>query len=166
MVNSKEKLAKEFENLSKKFINKEKRNELLDSLKNDKTKWFMWSAEMKNILKNLNKTEAIKLSAYILAIEQKPESIFCNNKLKKFLIEKTEFYKYYDFKLEKDLKKIKGKNKNLWISKILRLFISRSFLGILILLLILGFIVWFYIDRNTCLDFVDKVIQPFLKAIK
>ena len=166
MKNSKEKLAKEFENLSKKFINKEKRNELLDSLKNDKTKWFMWSAEMKNILKNLNKTEAIKLSAYILAIEQKPESIFCNNKLKKFLIEKTEFYKYYDFKLEKDLKKIKGKNKNLWISKILRLFISRSFLGILILLLILGFIVWFYIDRNTCLDFVDKVIQPFLKAIK
>ena len=166
MSNSKEKLAKEFENLSKKFINKEKRKELLDSLKGDKTKWFMWSAEMKNILKNLDKTEAIKLSAYILAIEQKPESIFCNNKLKKFLIEKTEFYKYYDFKLEKDLKKIKGKNKNLWISKILRLFISRSFLGILILLLILGFIVWFYIDRNTCLDFVDKVIQPFLKAIK
>ena len=86
--------------------------------------------------------------------------------IKKFLIEKTEFYKYYDFKLEKDLKKIKGKSKNLWISKILRLFISRSFLGILILVLILGFIVWFYIDREICLDFVDKIIQPFLKAIK
>jgi len=166
MVNSKEKLAKEFEKLSKKFINKEKRKELLDSLKKDKTEWFRWSAEIKNILKNLNKVESVKFSAFILAIEQKPESEFCKNRLKKFLIEKTEFYKYYDFKLERDLKKIKGKSKNLWISKILRLFISRSFLGILILVLILGFIVWFYIDRDTCLDFVDKIIQPFLKAIK
>ncbi len=166
MVISKEKLAKELEKLSEKFINKEKRKNLLDSLENDKTKWFIWVAEMKNILKNLDRTEAIKFSAYILAIEQKPESKFCSDKLKKFLIEKTEFYKYYDFKLEKDLKKIKGKSKNLWISKILRLFISRSFLGILILVLILGFIVWFYIDREICLDFVDKIIQPFLKAIK
>jgi len=166
MVNSKEKLAKELEKLSKKFINEEKRKKLLNSLKNDKTKWFMWSAEMKNILKNLDKVESVKFSAFILALEQKPNSKFCQNQLKKFLIEKTEFYKYYDFKLEKDLKKIKGKSKNLWISKILRLFISRSFLGILILFLILGFIVWFYIDRDTCLDFVDKIIQPFLKAIK
>ena len=166
MANSKEKLAKELEKLSKKFINKEKRKELLNSLKKDKTEWFRWVAEMKNILKNLDRTEAVKFSAFVLALEQKPGSEFCQNKLKKFLIEKTEFYKYYDFKLEKDLKKIKGKSKNIWISKILRLFISRSFLGILILLLILGFIVWFYIDRETCLDFVDKIIQPFLKAIK
>jgi len=166
MANSKEKLAKELEKLSKGFIDKEKRKELLNSLKKDKTEWFMWVAEMKNILKNLDKTEAIKFSAFILALEQKPDSEFCQSKLKKFLIEKTEFYKYYDFKLEKDLKKIKSSSKNLWISKILRLFISRSFLGILILLLILGFIGWFYIDRETCLDFVDKIIQPFLKAIK
>jgi len=166
MANSKEKLAKELEKLSKEFIDKEKRKELLNSLKKDKTAWFMWVAEMKNILKNLDKTEAIKFSAFILALEQKPDSEFCQNKLKKFLIEKTEFYKYYDFKLERDLKKIKSSSKNLWISKILRLFISRSFLGILILLLILGFVGWFYIDRETCLDFVDKIVQPFLKAIK
>lgn len=166
MANSKEKLAKELEKLSKGFIDKEKRKELLNSLKKDKTEWFMWVAEMKNILKNLDKTEAIKFSAFILALEQKTDSEFCQNKLRKFLIEKTEFYKYYDFKLERDLKKIKSSSKNLWISKILRLFISRSFLGILILLLILGFIGWFYIDRETCLDFVDKIVQPFLKAIK
>ncbi|NQV00758.1 MAG: hypothetical protein HQ537_01360 [Parcubacteria group bacterium] len=166
MVNSKEKLAKEFENLSKKFIEQEKRKVLLNSLKEDKTEWFRWSAEIKNILKNLNKVEAVKFSAFALAIEQKPDSEFYQNKLKKFLIEKTEFYKYYDFKLEKDLKKIEGKNKNLWISKVLRLFISRSFLGILILVLILGFIIWFYADRESCLEFVKGVVQPFLKAIK
>jgi len=166
MTNSKEKLAKELENLSEKFIEQEKRKVLLESLENDKTEWFRWSAEIKNILKNLDKIEAVKLSALTLALEQKSESEFCQNTLKKFLIEKTEFYKYYDFKLEKDLKNIKAKSKNLWTSKIMRLFISRSFLGILILLLILGFIVWFYIDRENCLDFVDKIIQPFLKAIK
>jgi len=166
MANSKKKLAKELEKLSKKFINKEQRRELLDSLNKDKTKWFMWSAQMKNILKGLNKTEAVKFSAFTLTLEQKPRSKFCQDQLKKFLIEKTEFYKYFDYGLEKDLKDSKDKRKNLWISKILRLFISRSFLGILILGLILGFIVWFYIDRDTCLDFVDKIIQPFLKAIK
>ena len=166
MANSKEKLAKQFEKNSKKFINKEKRKDLLFSLKKDRTDWFVWSAEAKNILKNLDKTEAVKFSALCLALEQRPESEFHQNNLKKFLIEKSKFYKYFDFKLEKDLKKIKGKNKNIWTSKILRLFISRSFLGILILVLILGFILWFYIDRENCLDFVDKIIQPFLKAIK
>ena len=166
MANSKEKLAKQFEKNSKKFINKEKRKDLLFSLKKDRTDWFVWSAEAKNILKNLDKTEAVKFSALCLALEQRPESEFHQNNLKKFLIEKSKFYKYFDFKLEKDLKKIKGKNKNIWTSKILRLFISRSFLGILILVLILGFILWFYIDRENCLDFVDKIIQPFLRAIK
>jgi len=166
MTNSKEKLAKEFEKLSEKFINKEKRKVLLNSLNKDKTEWFRWSAEIKNILKSLGETDIIKFSAFVLALEQKSDSKFCKNQLKKFLIEKTEFYKYYDFKLDKDLKNIKAKSKNLWTSKIMRLFISRSFLGILILLLILGFIVWFYIDRETCLEFVDKIIQPFLKAIK
>ena len=166
MAYSKTKLAKELEKLSKEFLEEEKRKALLDSLKKDKTEWFKWSAEMKNILKNLDKGEAIKFSVFGLALEQKPESGFCQDKLKKFLIEKTEFYKYQDFKIEEDLKKIKSSSKNLWTSKILRLFISRSFLGILILILILGFIAWFYIDRETCLEFVDRIVQPFLKAIK
>lgn len=166
MVKSKEQLVKEFENLSEKFIEKEERKLLLNSLKKERTEWFRWSAETKNILNNLDETDAIKFSAFMIALEQKPDSNFCQDKLKKFLIEKIEFYKYHDFEIEEDLKKIKNNSKNLWINKISRLFISRSFLGILILLLILGFIVWFYIDRETCLEFVDRIIQPFLKAIK
>jgi|GEM_PF-1419893 len=163
---SKEKLAKELEKLSKKFIDSEQRKKLLISLKGDKTEWFMWVAEIKNILKNIDKTEAIKFSGLLLLLKQGPDSSFHKDNLKKFLIEKTEFYKYYDFKLEKDLEKIESKSKNLWISKILRLFISRSFLGILILVLILGFIVWFYTDRESCLEFVNGVVGPFLKAVK
>jgi len=166
MSNSKQKLAKEFDKISNKFIEQGKRKELLNSLRSDRTDWFVWSAEIKNILKNLDKVEAVKFSALLLALEQKPESEFCQNNLKRFLIEKKEFYKYFDFNLERDLRKIKDKGKNIWISKILRLFISRSFLGILILILILGFVLWFYVDRENCLDFVDKIIQPFLKAIK
>ncbi|OPL11964.1 MAG: hypothetical protein AVO34_01725 [Firmicutes bacterium ML8_F2] len=165
-MSQKRKLAKNLEKVSKKFLDFDERKKLLDSLKGDRTEWFRWSAEIKNIFKNLDKTEAVKFSALVLALEQKPDSRFCLNQLKKFLIEKTEFYKYYDFKLERDLKKIKGKSKNLWISKILRLFISRSFLGILILALILGFIIWFYTDRESCLEFVNGVVGPFLKAIK
>lgn len=165
-MSRKQELAKNLEKVSKKFLDLDKRKELLASLRGDKTEWFQWSAEIKNIFKNLDKTEAVKFSALVLAVEQKPDSRFCIDQLKKFLIEKAEFYKYYDFKLEGDLKKIKGKSKNLWISKVLRLFISRSFLGILILILILGFIIWFYTDRESCLEFVNGVVGPFLKAIK
>jgi len=144
----------------------EKRKALLVSLKEDKTKWFLWASQMKGILKNLDRTEAVKFSGLLLLLEQNPDSRFYQNKIKKFLIDKIEFYKYYDFALEKKLAEKEGERKKLWTSKILRLFISRSFLGILILVLIVGFIIWFYLDKESCLEFVKKVIQPFLKAIK
>ncbi len=163
---SKKKLVKKLEKLSKKFLEIESRKELLDSLKEDKTKWFQWSSEIKIILENIDNTEAIKFAGLLLLLEQNPDSRFYQNNLKKFLIDKVEFYKYYDFSLERKLDKMEKSERKLWISKIFRLFISRSFLGILILVLILGFIGWFYIDRESCLEFVDKIIQPFLRAIR
>jgi len=165
-MSSKRKLAKELESLAKKFLLPKRKKILLDSLKEDKTKWFFWTSQMKGLLKNLDKSEAVKFSGLVLLVEQNSDSQFYQDKMKKFLINKVEFYKYYDFSLEKKLAKQEKTQKKLWISKIFRLFISRSFLGILILVLILGFVVWFYIDRESCLEFVNAVIQPFLKAIK
>lgn len=163
---SKRKLVKELEKLSKRFLKLEERKILLASLRDDQTEWFVWISQMKGVLKNINKTEAIKFSGLLLLLEQSPESKFYQDKLKKFLIDRTEFYKYYDFNLEKKLAQKANTRKNLWTSKILRLFISRSFLGIIIVILVLSFIVWFYIDKESCLEFVDKVVGPFLKAIK
>jgi len=160
------KLAKELEKLSKKFLNRDKRKDLLNSLKNDKTEWFTWVAEMKGIFKNIDNSEAIKFSALVLLLQQKPRSDFHQNNLKKFLINKIEYYKHYDFSLERELTKKEKAQKKIWISKFFRLFISRSFLGILILVLIIAFIVWFYFDRQSCLEFVNGVVGPFLKAIK
>ncbi|MBU2472761.1 hypothetical protein KKE74_01885, partial [Patescibacteria group bacterium] len=110
--------------------------------------------------------EAIKFAGLLLLLEQNPDSRFYQDNLKKFLIDKVEFYKYYDFSLEEKLDKMEKSERKLWISKFFRLFISRSFLGILILILIIAFIGWFYLDRESCLEFVDKIIQPFLKAIR
>ncbi len=163
---SKRKLARELEKLSVRFLEPKQQKALLASLAGDKTDWFVWVSQMKGLLKNLDRTEAVKFTGLLLLLEQNPESDFHQNNLKKFLINKIEFYKYYDFSLEKKLAEKKRTGKNLWISKILRLFISRSFLGMLILVLVLGFILWFYIDRESCLEFVKAVIGPFLKAIK
>jgi len=163
---SKKKLAKELEALAEKFLLPKKRKILLDSLKGDKTKWFFWVSELKGILKNLDKSEAVKFSALLIFLKQNPDSRFYQDKMKKFLVNKVEFYKYYDFSLERKLTKEERARQKLLISKIFRLFISRSFLGILILVLVLGFIAWFYLDRESCLEFVNKVIQPFLKAIR
>lgn len=163
---SKKKLAKQLESLAKKFLLPKRRKILLVSLKGDKTKWFLWTSPMKSILKNLDKVEAVKFSGFLLLLEQNPDSQFYQDKMKKFLIDKVEFYKYYDFSLKKKLAEQEKTRKKLWISKTFRLFISRSFLGILILVLILGFIAWFYLDRESCSEFVETIIQPFLKAIK
>lgn len=165
-MSSKKKLVKKLEKLSQKFLEIENRKELLNSLKEDKTKWFQWSSEVKIILENINNTEAIKFAGLLLLLEQNPDSRFYQDNLKKFLIDKVEFYKYYDFSLEEKLDKMEKSERKLWISKFFRLFISRSFLGILILILIIAFIGWFYLDRESCLEFVDKIIQPFLKAIR
>ncbi len=163
---SKKKIAKDLGKASKEFLNKEKRKALLDSLKKDKTKWFLWVSQIKGILKNLSRADMVGFAGLVLLLEQRPKSRFHRDNLKRFLINKTEYYKHYDFSLEKELRKEKRKRGNLWISKVLRLFISRSFLGILILILILGFVIWFYLDRESCLEFVQKVIEPFLKAIR
>ncbi len=163
---SKKKLANGLSKQAWRFVEGKERKKLLNSLKKDKTDWFFWVSEMKGILKNLNKTEAVKFGGLILLLEQKPDSVFYQNKLKRFLISQIEFYKYYDFSLEKKLKQKERSEKKLWISKTFRLFISRSFLGMLILALIVGFIVWFYLDRESCLEFVKGVVGPFLKAIR
>jgi len=161
------KLAKELEKLSKRFLEKDKRKELLDSLKkDDRTEWFTWVAEMKGIFKNIDKSDAVKFSALILLLQQNSESRFHQDNLKKFLIDKVGYYKHYDFSLEKELVKKEKDQKKIWISKFFRLFISRSFLGILILTLIISFIIWFYIDRESSLEFVNGIVGPFLKAIK
>ena len=165
-MTSKKKLAKELRKLTEKFVEPKERGVLFESLKGDKTEWFQWVSQMKMILKRLDKTDALKFSGLLLLLEQNNESHFNQDNMKKFLIEKTEFYKYYDFSLDKELNKQKMARKKLWISKILRLFISRSFLGILILAAVLGFIGWFYADRESCLEFVQKVIGPFFKAIR
>lgn len=163
---SDKKLAKELEKLAEKFLDQEKRKELFDSLKGDKTEWFCWTSEIKNIFKHLDKSEGLKFSGLLLLLEQNSDSQFYQNNLKKFLIDKVEFYKYYDFDLDKKLTEKERSEKKIWISKFFRLFISRSFLGILILCLIIGFILWFYLDRESCLEFVNGVVGPFLKAIK
>jgi len=163
---SKKKMVKELEKLSNKFLNKENRRDLLSSLEGDKTEWFTWVSQMKGIFKNIDELDFVKFSGLLLLFQQKPDSDFHQNNLKKFLIDKTEFYKYYDFSLEKELAQKERSENKIWISKFFRLFISRSFLGILILVLILGFIVWFYTDRESCLEFVNGVVGPFLKAIR
>lgn len=165
-MTSKRKLTKELEKTAKKFLDGNTRKDLLKSLKGDKTDWFYWTSGVKKILENLDKSDAIKFAGLLLLFESNSKSRFHQNNLKKFLIDKIEYYKYYDFGLEKELAKTEKVSKKLWISKIFRLFISRSFLGILILVLILGFIAWFYIDRESCLEFVRQIIGPFLKAIR
>jgi len=165
MPSPKEK-AKELEKIAQRFLEPKEREELLSSLKGDKTAWFRWASQVKGVLKNINKMEATKFSALVLFLEQKPASNFHQDNLKKFLIDNAEFYKNFDFSLDEKLAQEKRKRGDLWISKVLRLFISRSFLGILILVLILSFILWFYLDRESCLEFVDKVVGTFLKALK
>ena len=165
MSSPKEK-AKEFESVAQKFLEPKEREELLGSIKKDKTDWFRWVSQIKGILKNIDKIEAAKFSALVLFVEQKPTNQFYQDNLKKFLIEKIEFYRNYNFSLDEKLAQEKRKRGDLWISKVLRLFISRSFLGMLILVLIVGFILWFYLDRESCLEFVDKVVGTFLKALK
>ena len=163
---SKKKLAKELGVLAGRFVEPKERGVLFDSLRGDKTEWFRWVSGMRMVLKGLDKADALKFSGLLLLLEKDAESRFHQDNMKKFLIEKTEFYKYYDFSLDKELNKQKAARKNLWTSKILRLFISRSFLGILILAVVLGFIAWFYADRESCLEFVQKVVGPFFKAIR
>ena len=163
---SKKKLVKELEKFSKEFLDSKKRKVLLNSLEGEKTEWFFWVSRMKGILKNIDKAEAIKFAGLLLMLEQNSDSKFHQDNLKKFLINKVEFYKHYDFSLEKELAKQEKNRKKIWITKTFRLFISRSFLGILILILIISFIVWFYLDRESCLEFVNGVVQPFLKAIR
>jgi len=165
MVSQKEK-TEEFEKIAQRFLEPKDREGLLSSLAGDKTDWFRWVSQLKGVLKNIDKMDAAKFSGLILLLERKPASQFHQDNLKKFLIGKTEFYRNYDFSLDEKLSQEKRKRGDLWISKVLRLFISRSFLGMLILVLILGFILWFYLDRESCLEFVDRVVGPFLKALK
>ena len=96
-MSSKKKLVKKLEKLSQKFLEIKNRKELLNSLKEDKIKWFQWSSEIKIILENIDNTEAIKFAGLLLLLEQNPDSKFHQNNLKKFLINKVELYKYYDF---------------------------------------------------------------------
>lgn len=166
MTEDKSKLAKELEKTTKKFLDENTRKELLKSLKGDKTDWFYWTSETKRILKILDKSDAIKFAGLLLLFESNSKSRFHRNNLKKFLIDKIEYYKYYDFSLEKKLAEKEKSSKKLWISKVFRLFISRSFLGMLILALIVSFIAWFYLDRASCLEFVRKVVGPLLRGIK
>lgn len=163
---SKQKLAKEFEKLAKRFLTPSRRKELLHSIQSDKTSWFAWISQVKNILKKLDKTEAVKFAGFALLLEQNPDSRSYQDTMKRFLTDKIEYYKYYDFHLEKKLAKDQKTKSVFWTNKILRLFISRSFLGIIIVLLIVGFIGWFYLDKDGCVEFVSKVVQPFLKAIR
>lgn len=163
---SKKTLAKNLEKIAGKFLEKNARKQLLESLKGDKTAWFQWTSEIKRILENLNRADATKFAGLLLLFESNPKSKFHQNNLKKFLIDKIEYYKYYDWSVDKELAKTDRISKKLWVNKIFRLFISRSFLGILILVLIVSFIIWFYIDRESCLEFVRQVIGPFLKAIR
>ncbi len=162
---SKRNLVKKLDKLANNFLKPDKRKQLLKSLQEDKTEWFLWCSKIKGIMKNIDKLEATKLTGYLLLLEKKPKSKFHQDNLKRYLINRVEFYKHYDFTLEKKLSQRKYATKKLWTSKILRLFISRSFLGIILVVLILGFIAWFYLDRESCLEFVKGVVGPFLKAI-
>lgn len=162
---SKKKLAGEFEKAAQKFLKLRSREVLLASLEKDRSDWLAWASEIKTILKHLDTTDAVKFAGLLLLFEQNPDSRFHSDNIKKFLIDKIEFYKYYDFDLENKLAQEQKKSQDIWVSKVLRLFISRSFLGILILVLILGFIGWFYLDRASCLEFVRSVVQPLLKPI-
>ncbi len=163
---SKKRLVKKLDTLANQFLEPEKRKALLKSLRGDKTEWFLWCSKIKGLMKNIDSLEAAKLSGYLLLVEKKPRSRFHQDNLKKYLINKVEFYKHYDFTLEKKLEKQSYQTKKLWTSKILRLFISRSFLGMILVGLIIIFIIWFYLDREGCLEFVRGVVGPFLKAIK
>lgn len=166
ITETKSKLAKQLEKIAQKFFDENTRKELLESLKGDKTDWFYWTLETKRILKNLDKSDAIKFAGLLLLFENNSGSRFHRNNLKKFLIDRIEYYKYYDFSLEKKLAEKEKSSKKLWISKVFRLFISRSFLGMLILALIVSFIAWFYLDRESCLEFVRQVVGPLIKGIK
>lgn len=157
------KIVKELDRVSKNFLSSRERDELLKSLKSDKSEWFVWISQMKGILKNINKADAIKFSGLVMLLEQNPDNKFYQEKLKKFLIDRVSFYRYYDFS-PKD--KIDSKKKEMLITKIFRCLISRSFVGILLIILIVAFVAWFYLDRESCLFFVRTIIEPFLKAIK
>ncbi len=163
---SKKRLVKKLEKLANEFLKPDKRKALLESLRGDKTDWFLWCSKIKAVMKNIDTLEATKLTGYLLLLEKKPKSKFRQDNLKRYLINQVEFYKHYDFTLEQKLRQRKYATKKLWTSKILRLFISRSFLGLILVGLIIGFIFWFYLDRAGCLEFVRGVVGPFLKAIR
>jgi hypothetical protein len=163
-MSSRKKLISDLEKLSQQFISPQKRAALLESLKGERSKWHSWSAQINGILKNLNEVEAMKFSGLVMLMEQAPEIKFYQEKLEKYLIGRAAYYKYYDFEEKKS--QTDDKTKELWLNKIFRCLISPSFVGILVILLFLGFILWFYLDRESCLRFAEMIAQPFLKAIK
>jgi len=163
-MSSRKKLINDLEKLSQQFIFPQKRTVLLASLKGERNKWHSWVAQIKGILDNLNEVEAMKFSGLALLVEQAPDIKFYQDKLEKYLVGKSAYYKYYDF--EDNKPKTDEKIKELWINKFFRCLISPSFVGVLLVLIFVGFIIWFYLDRASCLEFVNMIAQPFLKAIK
>jgi len=163
-MSSRKKLINDLEKFSQQFISPQKREVLLESLKGDRGKWHSWSAQITGILNNLNEVDGMKFSGLVMLMEQAPEIKFYQEKLEKYLIGRAAYYKYYDFEDKKSPDE--AKTRDLWLNKIFRCLISPSFVGILVILLLVGFILWFYLDRGSCLEFVNMIAQPFLKAIK
>jgi len=161
---SERELVKKLEAYSKQFLNSKKRKELLDSLKKDRTDWIVWKSKMEAVLGNLDSTDKLKFSALLIFIEKAPESKLFQNKMEEFLIERVQFWKHYNFKVEK--KQTKSKKTELWIDRIFKILTSKSFIRLLMIFLIIAFIIWFYIDRAAYLEFIKSIIKSFFQAIQ
>lgn len=160
---SKKELVKKLETYSQKFLDIKKREELLASLKKDKTRWLTWSASLKAVLGNLDIADKLKFSALLVFIEKSPESELFQNKMKEFLIGRVQFWKHYDFSKRGRLKE---KEVAPWVDRVFKLVTSKSFIRLLIIILIIAFIIWFYTDREAYLEFIKSIIKSFFQAIR
>lgn len=155
---------KKLEAYSKQFLDLKEREKLLDSLEKDKTQWLTWGESLKAVLGNLSSKDKLKFSALLVLVETNPKSGLFHDRMKEFLIARVQFWKHHDFKKEGG--KLGRKETVLWVDRLFKLFTSKSFIRLLIIILIIAFIVWFYVDRAAYLEFIKSIIKSFFQAIR
>ncbi len=160
----KKQLVKKLEAYSSQFLILKERKELLNSLEKDRTEWITWSSKMKAVLENLSSVDKIKFSALLVLIETNLKSKLFHDRMKEFLIERVQHWKHYDFK--KKGKRLDKRESVSWIDRLFKLFTSKSFIRLLIIILIIAFIIWFYVDRAAYLEFTKSIIKSFFQAIR
>ena len=160
----KEKLVKRLEEIAGDFLDKQKQEGLIAAMRRKDTGWVVWKSQIQGVLKNLSQIDYLKFRAILLFLEQRADASSISQ-TESFLIERIEFYKDYDFKKEEKKEAEKEKKNIIFIEKFFRILVSRAFLGILVLGMVIGFIFWFYFDREAVIEFSNKILKLFLRVV-